>query len=130
MLITIFELCSLFFFMIIFRIVHLIPVWLGALLLLSSIPGVAGLNENPFPDIPFQEFSDFVTSNFSSTISLSSVLVILLSLTENVQLLSLHGRQQKKRYTEERSTTATAWIRVLAQSLRQKLESDEVPMLS
>jgi hypothetical protein len=104
----------------------MMKMWLGALLLLGNIPVVAavGLNEGPFPDISFHEFSDFVKMNFSSTISLSSVLLILFSLTENVQLLSLHGRQQKKRYREERSTTVTAWIRVLAQSIRQKLEAD------
>jgi hypothetical protein len=105
---------------------------LPALFLLSCIPGVtaAGLNESPFPDITFQEFSEFVKLNFSSTISLSSVLLMLLSLTENVQLLSIHGRQQRKKFTGERSTTSTAWIRVLARSLRQRLESDYESVLS
>src|SRR5258707_14951249 len=120
MLIANFELCSFFVFIIIFRIMSLIQIWLGVFLLLSCIPGVAavGLNESPFPDITFQEFSDFIKLNFSSTISLSSVLVMLLSLTQNEELLSLHGRQQKKSYARERSTTTTAWIRVLARSLR------------
>jgi hypothetical protein len=80
------------------------------IVLFTCIPGVvaSGLHESPFPDITFKEFSDFIQLNFNSTISLSSVLVILFSLTENTQLLSLHGCQQKKRYKEEKSTSATA----------------------
>ena len=112
-----------------FRILCFLHLWLGVLWLLSCIPGVAasGLGERPFPDITFQEFSNFIKLNLNSEISLSSVLVILMSLVENVQLLSVHGRQQKKRYSGERSTTATAWIRVLARSLRERLESDDTP---
>ncbi len=115
-----------------FRILSFVQLWLGVFWLLSYIPGAvaSGLNERPFPDIPFKEFSDFIRLNFNSEISLSSVLVILLSLTENVQLLGLHGRQQRKRYKGERSTPVTAWIRVLANSLRQKLESDDTPILN
>jgi CxC5 like cysteine cluster associated with KDZ transposases/CxC6 like cysteine cluster associated with KDZ transposases len=114
------------------RILSFVQLWLGVFWLLSCIPGAAasGLNERPFPDITFRDFSDFIRLNFNSDISLSSVLVILLSLTENVQLLGLHGRQQKKHYVGERSTPVTAWIRVLARSLRQKLESDDTPILS
>ena len=82
----------------------------GISLLFSCIPGVAAssLHEMAFPDIAFQDFSDFIRLNFNSEITLSSVLVMLLTLTENVQLLSLHGYQQKKKYEGERSTSATA----------------------
>lgn len=75
----------------------------GISLLFSCIPGVAAssLHEMAFPDIAFQDFSDFIRLNFNSEITLSSVL-------ENVQLLSLHGYQQKKKYEGERSTSATA----------------------
>lgn len=105
---------------------------MGALFFFANISGVVatGPAERPFPDISFHDFSNFVKLNFSSAISLSSVLVILFSLTENVQLLSLHGCQQKRRYKEERSTTATAWIRVLARSLRQRLTTDDESVLS
>src|SRR6266576_3812036 len=124
------ELCSSVTML--FRILSFVQLWLGVFWLLSYIPGAvaSGLNERPFPDIPFKEFSDFIRLNFNSEISLSSVLVILLSLTENVQLLGLHGCQQRKRYKGERSTPVTAWIRVLANSLRQKLESDDTPILN
>ena len=124
------ELCSSVTML--FRILSFVQLWLGVFWLLSYIPGAvaSGLNERPFPDIPFKEFSDFIRLNFNSEISLSSVLVILLSLTENVQLLGLHGRQQRKRYKGERSTPVTAWIRVLANSLRKKLKLDDTPILS
>ena len=113
--------------MVILKILCLAQSWLGAFLLFASIPRVAasGLTESPFPDISFQQFSDFVMQNFNSTISLSSVLVILFSLTENVQLLRLHRRQQVKKYPGENSTKVSAWIRVLSRSLRQKLEEPE-----
>ncbi len=108
-----------------FRILSFVQLWLGVFWLLSWIPVAAasGLNERPFPDIKFREFSDFIGLNFNSEISLSSVLVILLSLTENVQ-------QEKKRYRGERSTPIAAWIRVLANSLRKKLKLDDTPILS
>ncbi len=130
LIITCIELCS--FVTTFFRILSFVQLWLGVLWLLGFIPGAAasGFNERPFPDITFQEFSNFIRLNFNLEISLSSVLVILLSLTENVQLLGLHGHQQQKTYKGERSTLTTAWIRVLANSLRQKLESDGTPILS
>jgi hypothetical protein len=52
----------------------------------------------PFPDIPFKSFSQFISQNFSSKISLSTVLVIMFSLTENPDLLNLHARQQYIRF--------------------------------
>jgi hypothetical protein len=57
------------------------------------------------------------------------VLVILLSITENVQLLSLHTHQQTRKYREERPTSSTAWIRVLSHELRHRLESDHTSFL-
>ena len=54
-----------------------------------------GTQEHAFPDIAFKVFNDFVTTNFSSKVSLATVLLILFSMTENSELLSLHGCQQK-----------------------------------
>ncbi len=98
---------------------------LGMPVLLSWLPLVcaAPSNERPFPEILFKDFSIFIEQNFSSSISLTSVLVILFSITENVQLLSLHGRQQKARFKEERSTSATSWIKALAHPLRKRVEN-------
>jgi hypothetical protein len=94
--------------------------------MLSYLPLVNATRrtEQPFPDISFREFSDFIQGNFSSKISLSSVLIMLFSITENTQLFSLHARQQKGRYKEERSTSVTAWIRALVRPLRQRIEGD------
>jgi hypothetical protein len=105
---------------------------LSMLTLLSLLPMVSGapVNERPFPNIPFKEFSAFIEQNFSSSISLTSVLVILFSITEKVQLLSLHGCQQKGRYKGERSTIVTSWIRALAHQLRQRLEDDDDYLLN
>jgi len=87
----------------------------------------------PFPDIPFDEFSQFIQKNFDSTISLASVLCILFSLTENPELLALHARQQKGRYEGENSINVTGWIKCLSRSIQDKLnvkflkESDDAP---
>ena len=92
--------------------------WLLFIPLVSAAP----VNQAPFPNMPFKEFSSFIEQNFSSSISLTSVLIMLFSLTENVQLLSLHGQQQKKKFPGERSTSTTSWIMALACSLRKRLE--------
>ena len=95
------------------------------MLLFIPFVSAAQVDERPFPDVPFRVFSTFIEQNFTSTILLTSVLVILFSITENVQLLSLHGRQQKKKFKEERSTTATSWIKALARPLRERLEKTD-----
>lgn len=103
------------------------------LAMLSFLPMVSAMavpgNEKPFQDMQFREFNAFIEQNFNSSISLTSVLVILFSLTENVQLLSLHGRQQKKKYEGEKSSTVTSWIKALARPLRQRLETDDNHLL-
>src|SRR5215471_4564564 len=48
---------------------------------------------SPFPDIPFRVFNTFIQENFSSGISLTTVLTILFTLTNNPDLLNLHARQ-------------------------------------
>ena len=103
------------------------------ILILAFLPQtIASPEMMPFPDIPFDEFSQFIQENFDSTISLASVLCILFSLTENPGLLALHARQQKGRYEGENSITVTGWIKCLSQSIQDKLavkflkESDDV----
>ncbi|KAF8905218.1 hypothetical protein CPB84DRAFT_1893787 [Gymnopilus junonius] len=46
-----------------------------------------------FPDISFKAFNKFVERTFSSDVSLATVLAVLFSLTENMDLLNLHARQ-------------------------------------
>lgn len=93
-------------------------IWLG---IIYFIPMVAAKNEQPFPDIPFQAFAKFVENNFNSAISLSTVLMILFSITENTTLLSLHARQQKAHYRGEISSATTGWINCLSREILQRV---------
>jgi hypothetical protein len=77
--------------------------------------------ESPFPDIPFKTFSQFIIQNFSSKISLSTVMVLLLSLTENPDLLNLHARQQYVRCQGEKETQVSGWIKALARALKEQV---------
>ena len=82
---------------------------------LAFLPLVAASPDTiPFPNISFDLFSQFVKDNFSSTISLASVLYMVFSLTENPELLALHARQQKSRFESETSVAVTAWIKCLS----------------
>ena len=122
------EYCSFIAELVFLNLVSILQSWkmvLWMVFMFSFIPTVlARGKERPFPDLSFREFSDFILENFSSRISLSTVLIILFSITENTQLLSLHAHQQKARYKEERSTTSTAWIRALTHPLRKRIEQN------
>ena len=83
----------------------------------------------PFPNVSFDLFSQFITNNFSSTISLASVLYMVFSLTENLELLALHARQQKGRFEGENSVAVTAWIKCLSQMILEKLDNDRSKLL-
>ena len=94
--------------------------WLIMALLL--VPGVSAQNEEiPFPNIPFKVFTQFVKENFSSNITLSQVLLVLFTITDNTDLLSLHARQQNPEYPEEMRSSDSGWIRGLARALQDKL---------
>src|ERR1700733_4405704 len=43
----------------------------------------ANPDQDPFPDVSFKVFSQFIMANFGSEISLSTVLMILFSMTNN-----------------------------------------------
>ena len=79
----------------------------------------------PFPDIPFKSFSQFISQNFSSKISLSTALVILFSLTENPDLLNLHARQQYIKFQGEHRTQTSGWIKSLARALKDKFDGHQ-----
>jgi len=88
----------------------------------SMLPTVnAHQTQSPFPDIPFSVFCEFIASNFSSKISLSTVLVVLFTMTNNTTLLSLHARQQISNYPGERRTHTTGWITGLIRALTDQL---------
>ena len=79
-------------------------------------------SEMPFPDISFKDFSKFVDGNFDPQISLSIVLLVLFSMTENPELLNLHARQKNPQCIGEKKHSSSGWIRVLAWSLIDRLE--------
>ena len=99
-------------------------VWLLSLLLaLGSFPGVKASPpaEALFPTLTF---SDFIIEHFSSKIPLSSVLIILL-LTENPDLLSLHARQQYTKTQRENAVTTSGWIKALAHAMKENMSQNQ-----
>jgi hypothetical protein len=78
--------------------IHIILHLFGILQMLSPLivflflcPGAnTAQKETPFPDITFQAFNKFIEQNFSSKITLSTVLMLLFTITENTDLLNLH----------------------------------------
>ena len=62
--------------------------------------------------------------NFSSKITLSQVLLVLFTITDNSDLLGLHARQQNPEYSDELHSTDSGWIRGLACALQEKLGKD------
>jgi len=92
------------------------------LLFLAILPTASALpNESAFPDISFSKFNTFVQRNFSSDVSLATVLMVLFTLTNNPSLLSLHARQQNPAVAGENKVEITAWIKALARALHDKL---------
>jgi hypothetical protein len=78
----------------------------------------------PFPNLPFKVFSTFVEQSFSPQVSLATVLLVLFSLTENPELLTLHARQQNPEYASENRTVASGWMRALSRAMMHQLKSD------
>ncbi|KAM6493429.1 hypothetical protein JOM56_011563, partial [Amanita muscaria] len=99
-------------------------IWI---MVLTNLPLVAAASreQQPFPDVPFAVFSKFVEDHFISTVSLSTVLMVLFSVTENTDLLSLHYRQR----CSERSTSATGWIRCFGSAVQKRLEEENESLL-
>ena len=84
--------------------------------MVSAVP-----EEGQFPNISFKLFSQFVKENFSSGITLSQVLLVLFTITDNHDLLNLHARQQNPRYIGENHSSNTGWLKSLARALQEKL---------
>ena len=95
----------------------------------SFLPIVTAVpDEGHFPNIPFKVFSQFVQENFSSRITLSQVLLVLFTITDNHDLLNLHARQQNPKYNGERSASMSGWLKCLARGLQEKLEEDHTKL--
>jgi hypothetical protein len=93
-------------------------------LLVGLLPVVsAAPNDDPFSGITFKAFSEFVEQHFSSRISLTTVLVVLFTMTNNSDLLNLHARQQHP-LPDERLQIISGWLKALARVLDGKLGQD------
>ena len=93
-------------------------------LLVGLLPVVsAAPNDDPFSGITFRAFSQFVEQHFSSRISLTTVLVVLFTLTNNSDVLNLHARQQHP-LPDERLQMISGWLKALARALDEKLGQD------
>ncbi len=106
------------------------PTWIMlVIVMLCYVPAVAAKGEQPFPHITFKMFNKFVEDHFSSTVTLSVVLMTLFTTIENVDLLSLHFRQRSAEGQRERSTVATGWIRCLGYALNDRLKETNSHLL-
>jgi hypothetical protein len=84
-------------------------------LALLFIPHVVASPElGSFPSIAFKDFSDFILRKFGPTISLTTVITLLLSMTNNTELVSLHFKQAEK-------GGSTAWMKCLARAIKGQL---------
>ena len=81
--------------------------------------------KSPFPDITFKEFSQFIGQHSSSKISLSIVMIIPFSLTENPDLLNLHAKQQYDQCEGENQIALSAWIKGFACAVKKALIKPE-----
>ena len=87
-----------------------LPLCTRLLVILTFMPFVSAAPQTqPFPQISFKDFSQFIEGVFGPKISLATVLLLLFSMTENPELLSLHARQQHPT-GEEKKIVASGWI--------------------
>ena len=100
-----------------------VSLYLRLYLFLAIIPAVSATPTQSFPGVTFSTFSQFISNNFHSDISLATVLMLLFTMTENTDLLNLHSRQQHPQYESERRTTATGWIKTMARDVIHRLDN-------
>ena len=100
-----------------------LPLLIYLLVFISALPmAIAVSSERPFPDISFKDFYKFVNNNFNPQVSLSTVLLVLFTITENSDLLNLHARQNNPQCIGELKQSSSGWIRALTRSLIDRLE--------
>ena len=97
-------------------------IFLGIFIWASLLPMVAAMPEEcGFPNLTFKAFNEFIKANFSSNVSLATVLLVLFTMTENPDLLNLHTRQKHPSCTGEYKVKASGWIKALASALQNRL---------
>jgi len=103
---------------------NLLPFPWSFVLLMGLLPVVsAAPNDDPFSGMTFRAFSELVEQNFSSRISLTTVLVVLFTMTNNSDVLNLHARQQHP-LPDERLQMISGWLKALARALDGTLGQD------
>lgn len=85
-----------------------IVVWTTGFI--SAVSSSSSTFKWTIPQISFQAFTDVINTIFNNNISLSTVLVILLTITENPEILSLHACQQLGIVHGEKSSQQTGWL--------------------
>jgi hypothetical protein len=101
-----------------------LPMFLIILLFAGLCPIAVASDLDPFPDVMFEVFSDFINGNFSSKISLATVLTVLFTLTSNSELLNLHARQQNSQNATEVNQAVTGWMNASSRALKEQLDKD------
>ena len=109
----------------VFIILANLPLLFYLLAFVSVLPVTAAMtSEQPFPNITFASFNEFVVKHFNSNVSLATVLLVLFTMTENPDLLNLHARQKHPHCVGEIKQVSSGWIRALARSLESQLKTD------
>jgi hypothetical protein len=103
-------------------------IWLTAVGNIQPVYA-ASKQHQQFPDIPFSLFSRFVEDHFISTVSLSTVLMVLFTITQNTDLLNLHFYQKSAENVRGHQTSATGWIRHLGNAVKTRLEDHDAKLL-
>lgn len=90
---------------------------------LAWLPTTLAQDTRPhaFPNPTFKAFSNFILTTFNSNISLTTVLLLLFSLTDNPDILNLHARHTHPVYDDERKIHATGWMKSIARGLETRL---------
>ena len=84
-------------------------------------PVFAVSSQSPFPDILFKDFSSVIESTLGSKVTLATVLTVLLTLTENPDLLNLHFCQQHPTESGENAVQLSGWFTALSNALTNQL---------
>ena len=100
-------------------ILHLFTIlqMLGPLIVVMFLcPGANAMrSEQAFlADISFKVFNNFVAQNFSSKITLATVLILFFTMVKNTDLLNLHQCQQNPQLPDENQVNLSSWIKSLA----------------
>lgn len=98
----------------------LLSLWL----LLGLLPCVtAAPLEDSFPEILFVDFAKVIKTTFGADITLATVLMLLFSVTNNTDLLNLHGQQQA---VPTNTQVVTSWMAAFVRAIKDRLQLDSL----